>query len=91
MPIGASPLAVKTEADTALLDELLAEHEYAFSKLHAVQEIVKALWPWARFLGITRQIRPFIAGHRLDEAMDLGWLGAVWLNGTKTQWMWEPR
>ncbi|GAB5603904.1 hypothetical protein FJNA_24300 [Thermus sp. FJN-A] len=61
------------------------------SPLHAVARWVAAMWPWARFGGITARMWPHLEGRTLREGVDLGPLGVVWTDPPKTLWMWEPR
>ncbi len=58
--------------------------------LHAVARWVAAMWPWARFVGITARMWPYLGGKFLKEAVDFGPLGTVWVDPPKTLWAWQP-
>ncbi len=58
--------------------------------LHTVARWVAAMWPWARFVGITARMWPYLGGKFLKEAVDLGPLGTVWVDPPKTLWAWQP-
>lgn len=72
------------------LDELLTTYKDAPSRWHAVKALVESLWPWAQYLGVTARKWPNILGQTFYEYLDLGPLGAVWTDGPKSCWMWEP-
>ena len=61
------------------------------SPFHDVRRWVAAMWPWCRFVGVTRHRWPYLGGMVLRESHDLGPFGIVWTDAPRTVWAWEPR